>query len=60
MRCLKCNSLRTFEFIDGFGEKRIFCKDCWESFPQNRIIETQRSLHDFNVKWYYRHDLHFR
>ena len=60
MKCLRCNSLRTFEFIDGFGEKRIFCKDCFGSFlvSKAREIESQKNLHEFNLELYHKLGFH--
>jgi hypothetical protein len=60
MRCLRCNSFRTFEFIDGFGQKRIFCKDCFGSFLESKAkeIETQKSLHEFNLDLYHKLGFH--
>jgi hypothetical protein len=56
MRCLRCKSVRTFGFIDGFGEKRVFCKDCGGSFLETRAreIEWQKDLHEFNLEMYHR------
>ncbi|MEM5772868.1 MAG: hypothetical protein QXL86_01425 [Candidatus Aenigmatarchaeota archaeon] len=56
MKCLRCKSLRTFEFIDGFGKRRIFCKDCWGSFLESEVreIEMQKNLHEFNLELYHK------
>lgn len=60
MKCVRCNSLRTFSFIDGFGEKRIFCKDCGGSFLENKVkeLERQKSLHDFDLEMYHKLGFH--
>jgi len=40
-------------FIDGFGEKRFYCKNCKGSFPVNRlpdfIDKNQLTLNFFKV-----------
>jgi len=60
MKCLRCHSARTFGFIDGFGERRIFCKDCGGSFLESRIEEIgwQKNLHEFNLDVYNRLGFH--
>lgn len=35
MRCTRCHSPRLIKFIDGFGHKRVFCRDCGGSFLDN-------------------------
>jgi len=51
MRCLRCNSPRILRFIDGFGVKRAFCKDCWFSAPENSLkLEFQKNLNQFGLK----------
>jgi len=38
-------------FIDGFGVKRAFCKDCWFSAPENSLkLEFQKNLNQFGLK----------
>lgn len=39
MRCIRCGSHRVMRFIDGFGERRIFCKNCWGSFLEESVME---------------------
>jgi len=60
MKCLRCRSARTFGFIDGFGERRIFCKECGGSFLESRIEEIgwQKNLHEFNLDVYNRLGFH--
>lgn len=41
MYCIKCNSPRVIRFLDGFGEWRIFCKNCYESIPLLEFSEAK-------------------
>jgi hypothetical protein len=52
MRCIACRSPRILRFIDGFGNRRIFCKGCGRSFlEQNFIrINEQKRLQEFDLK----------
>ena len=45
MKCSKCHSPRITRFIDGFGEWRIFCKSCQESF----LIDKMNNLRDIKI-----------
>ena len=45
MRCALCNSHRLLKFIDGFGEWRIFCKSCQESF----LIDKMNNMRDIKI-----------
>lgn len=49
MECPRCHSPRVVKFIDTFGRKRIFCRDCWFTIPVevSTIINRQRRLLDF-------------
>jgi hypothetical protein len=60
MKCLRCESSRTFSFIDGFGERRVFCKNCGGSFLENRAKEFdwQKNLQQFNLVTYHRLGFH--
>ena len=41
MNCLKCKSHRVMKFIDGFGNKRCFCRQCGSSFLEHsRVLPT--------------------
>ena len=43
------------KFIDGFGHRRMFCKNCYGSFLENRFIgnpEDQMSLKNFKLGIY--------
>jgi hypothetical protein len=48
------------QFIDGFGERRIFCRSCWGSFPINSLlkIDDQKRLQEFNLETYNKLDFH--
>lgn len=56
MRCPRCNSLRLINFIDGFGNKRIFCKDCFLSVDAEvfKKLVSQTTLFDFDLDKYMR------
>lgn len=45
MECVTCKSPRIERFIDTFGDKRIFCRNCWVSFPEARIDDPRKSVH---------------
>ena len=51
MRCMLCNSHRLMNFIDGFGDKRIFCRSCGRSYLEKNfdIIRDQKHLQDFGL-----------
>jgi hypothetical protein len=51
---MRCNSRRIIRFIDGFGERRIFCRDCWGSFVEETIVElgVQKRLTEFKEIFY--------
>ena len=37
-------------FVDGFGDKRIYCKRCGESYRigmKTRVVKDQKSLDKF-------------
>jgi len=56
MKCGKCGSVRMTKFIDGFGQRRIFCKGCYGSFVDNGTflnLNGQKILGDFNSDVYY-------
>ncbi|TAL47886.1 hypothetical protein EPN87_01925 [archaeon] len=61
MECLRCKSPKIIKFVDGFGEKRLFCRGCWGSFIEQRFVDaSQTRLPQFNTEAYYRlggHDL---
>lgn len=51
MKCVKCNSPKILRFVDGFGDKRVFCHKCGRSFLENiffRIAE-QKNLQHFSI-----------
>jgi hypothetical protein len=56
MRCERCKSLNVVKFVDGFGERRTFCKCCGRSFLQDSFTHSgnQMSLAEFDSKAYYR------
>ncbi|MEM5802010.1 MAG: hypothetical protein QXQ18_01330 [Candidatus Aenigmatarchaeota archaeon] len=50
MQCFRCKSVRLIKFIDGFGQRRLFCRNCWNSFLENSIsFENQKRLLDFKT-----------
>jgi len=52
MRCVACRSPRILRFIDGFGDRRIFCKGCGRSFLEQSFvrINEQKRLQEFQLK----------
>lgn len=56
MRCVRCKSINTMKFVDGFGEHRIFCKSCRRSFLQNTFVHfgNQKNLMQFDNGLYYK------
>ncbi len=47
MQCHRCASPRIIKFLDGFGNKRVFCKGCHESFLLQEVIIAQKKLAEF-------------
>ncbi len=49
MECTKCHSPRIIRFLDGFGEPRIFCKSCQESFLMDEVnnLKDIKKLSEF-------------
>lgn len=47
MECVTCKSSRIEKFVDGFGEKRVFCRNCWVSFPEPspKIIDPRSKIY---------------
>jgi len=39
MRCIRCGSPRIIRFLDGMGERRIYCKDCRGSYLEEAVLE---------------------
>jgi hypothetical protein len=55
MKCIRCNSLRIIRFLDGFGQRRIFCKTCGSSFLDMFVVkfDKQLNLNEFSNNLYY-------
>ncbi|MBI2542939.1 MAG: hypothetical protein HYW24_02020 [Candidatus Aenigmarchaeota archaeon] len=54
MKC-KCGSFRMVKFIDGFGQRRLFCRVCSGSFLDISFPgPEQTKLPDFNHMYYNR------
>jgi len=47
MECVKCGSLRMMEFVDGFGQRRVFCKGCGRSSLDTRELREFNGLNIF-------------
>ncbi|MCD6226682.1 MAG: hypothetical protein J7J93_02720 [Candidatus Aenigmarchaeota archaeon] len=48
MECQRCHSHRLIRFIDGFGNRRIFCRDCYASILESNILQGfQTKLPEF-------------
>jgi formate-dependent nitrite reductase cytochrome c552 subunit len=45
MECVTCKSPRIERFVDTFGDKRVFCRSCWVSFPESGINDPMVSVH---------------
>lgn len=60
MKCLRCKSVRILKFIDGFGERRIFCKTCGGSFLENNTVKfnDQKNLAEFSLQTYHKLGFH--
>ena len=61
MNCLRCKSHRTMKFVDGFDQKRIFCRSCGRSFLEdahgakmNIPHDDQKTVMGLNAGIYYR------
>lgn len=56
MKCVVCRSPRILRFIDGVGDRRIFCKGCGRSFLEHSFIRIneQKRLQEFQLKAEYR------
>lgn len=50
MECFKCGSFRIIRFVDGFGDKRVFCRGCTRSFLDGTFMpQVQTKLPDFSL-----------
>lgn len=56
MKCLRCKSHVTVKFVDGFGNNRVFCRNCGRSFLEySRVLPNgQKNLLRFESGLYYR------
>ncbi len=47
MECITCKSPRVSRFVDFFGSTRIFCRNCWVSFPESNLAvnDTRKNVH---------------
>ena len=47
MECITCKSPRIEKFLDPYGSKRVFCRNCWVSFPESSSLadDPRRSVH---------------
>lgn len=56
MKCVKCKSHRVMKFIDGYGNKRCFCRSCGRSYLEkvNVLPTGQKSLVGAETGLYYR------
>ena len=55
MPCVKCHSYKLIRFLDGFGQWRIFCKNCQESVPVIEFNEDNKNkklweFADYNIQ----------
>jgi hypothetical protein len=56
-KCGRCGSFRLVKFLDGFGQRRLFCKTCSGSFLENgglsKFNNDQKNLREFNLDIHY-------
>ena len=47
MECVTCRSPRIKRFVDFFGTNRVFCRNCWVSFPESvaNLENPRRDVH---------------
>jgi hypothetical protein len=45
MECITCQSPRVSRFVDGYGHRRVFCKNCCVSFPEETMTGLPRRVH---------------
>jgi len=53
MECVKCGSLRMMEFMDGFEQRRVFCKGCGRSSLDTREFNGLKIFQDLRQNVYY-------
>ena len=58
MKCLRCQSLRILKFVDGFGQKRVFCRKCGGSFLEMSALNYQKNLLEFDQSLYQKFGFH--
>jgi hypothetical protein len=59
MKCARCKSHRVLRFVDGFGQKRVFCRSCGRSYLEAVDFvkvpsEEQRTMLGHNLGFYFR------
>ncbi len=58
MNCIRCKSHRTMKFVDGYNQRRVFCRNCGRSFlettPGKVPHSDQKNIMGFNAGVYYR------
>jgi len=52
VKCPRCKYLRMMWFVDGFGERRVYCRLCGANFLETSInkLEDQKDLVEFNTE----------
>ena len=47
MECVTCKSPRVERFLDAYGDRRVFCRSCWMSFPEGNLAgdDPRRGLY---------------
>lgn len=47
MECVTCKSPRVERFLDPFGDRRVFCRNCWVSFPETSggVLDPRSRVH---------------
>lgn len=54
-----CSSPRTLRFVDGFGDRRVFCHKCGRSFLEDIFFKMaeQKNLHQFSLPSYQNYNI---
>lgn len=47
MLCKRCHSPRLVRFLDGLGNRRVFCRSCHESMLIEAVQLSQTKLNEF-------------
>lgn len=48
-RCVRCSSFKTAAFVDRFGDRRLYCRDCSESFVVEGLKGVRQKLKEQDI-----------